>query len=363
MLTEDKTSFARSVGASNSWDQFGIPELIVTDSGPAYISNKFRLACATLGISSDIAPAGWPQGRGHIERCFGSIGSSVLSRLPGRTFSSVAELGDYEFDKETVLDTDDLLQILIRWVVDIYHQKPQKSLNYETPQEAWKRLTRKYPPRQISAHLDKIVTFGEELSRTVTREGVLVFGVYYNSPELMQWMARNIDRSMTLKWLPSDVGSVAALIDDRFVELRPPKLDLAGVDYAKWEATKRHLRSNARITENDNSETTYAALDFIKKISNDACLRSELVVRDWSETDLKNAERGVFSDFSAVSPEPVLQMCDDGFGSIVTPISATAGLKTNHTQSDRTREEGVSLTTDRGPPELDDGELKIDFGL
>ncbi|MEV7190704.1 hypothetical protein AB0N81_02695 [Streptomyces sp. NPDC093510] len=59
------------------------PEMIVCDRGKAYISNTFRSACQSLGISFQPAHPETPTDKPHIETTLGSVATMFVSHLAG----------------------------------------------------------------------------------------------------------------------------------------------------------------------------------------------------------------------------------------------------------------------------------------
>jgi putative transposase len=121
MVMVDKGAWADAVGALTPWSMSGLPETIVTDAGGPYRSAEFRAALADLGITAVRAAAGEAQLRARVERFFGTISTSLMPRLSGRTFSNIVQRGDYPSEKMAALTVEELSNVLVRWVVDIYH--------------------------------------------------------------------------------------------------------------------------------------------------------------------------------------------------------------------------------------------------
>ena len=63
--------------------------------------------------------------------------AALLDRLNGRTFPNVVERGDHPSGGRACLDADDLAFALVRWIVDIYHDTPQRGLGGRTPLRQW----------------------------------------------------------------------------------------------------------------------------------------------------------------------------------------------------------------------------------
>lgn len=128
MILRDKGKRADATDSVGSWDMHGTPDLIVTDNGAAFKSERFRVACADLGVTTMRAPAGLPEVRARNERSFGSLSTGLHPRLPSRTFGSIREKGNTDPGKTAALNFDDLAFCLVRWIVDIYHNTEHAGL-------------------------------------------------------------------------------------------------------------------------------------------------------------------------------------------------------------------------------------------
>ncbi|WP_333834671.1 transposase family protein [Rubrimonas sp.] len=121
MMLIEKKPWADAVGALTPWCMGGLPETVVTDAGGPYRSAEFRAALADLGITAMRATAGEARLRARIERFFGTVSTSLMPRLSGRTFSNIVQRGAYPSNQLAALNVEELSNVLVRWVVDIYH--------------------------------------------------------------------------------------------------------------------------------------------------------------------------------------------------------------------------------------------------
>jgi hypothetical protein len=69
------------------------PETIVCDRGKAYISDTFRSACQSLGISFQPAHPDTPTDKPHVERTLESVASMFVQHLPGHKGRSTEHRG------------------------------------------------------------------------------------------------------------------------------------------------------------------------------------------------------------------------------------------------------------------------------
>lgn len=66
-----------------AWVICGLPDTLYTDHGSDFISQHLEQVAADLHVRLTFSTAGVPQGRGKIERIFGSITTELLPTLPG----------------------------------------------------------------------------------------------------------------------------------------------------------------------------------------------------------------------------------------------------------------------------------------
>lgn len=97
----------------------GIPRLVYTDNGKIYRSQQFEYICASLGCTLLHSQPFVPQGRGKIERMFGTVRERFLSAI----------------DPCEIKDIDDLNQRFFRWLDSDYTKKAHSSLNGLSPHD------------------------------------------------------------------------------------------------------------------------------------------------------------------------------------------------------------------------------------
>lgn len=65
------------------WAVHGLPEILYTDHGSDFINEHITQVCVDLHVRLVHSTGGRPQGRGKLERFFGSLTSELLPDLPG----------------------------------------------------------------------------------------------------------------------------------------------------------------------------------------------------------------------------------------------------------------------------------------
>jgi putative transposase len=326
MTTRDKGIWSDAVGALTPWNQYGTIGLLVADNGSAFTAINTKVAMKDLGIAYINPPKGPKELRGTIERVFGTMAQSLLPRLTGRTFSDVVEKGDYDSEGKTALKVEDVCEALIRWVVDIYHRTPHRSLSGQTPQECWDALTDKYgvtPPPDLRT---RRLVFGTKLERKVGKHGIRVLNINYHHPSITEWLLRNDDREVNIRWYPSDIGAVAVEIDGEWIEVPSVFKRYQGVTATTWQATLTSLRMSSKRSQKLNERVIDQAITAIEDLNSDAMAAIGMLQEDWSPERIARDEDdllGFFQDdFDLDDPSTELGSRDGGFGTVIseTPV-------------------------------------------
>ena len=253
MTVSDKSAVALSVGAQAQWDMSVRPLQLVTDNGPTIVNRRVRLALAGLRVEHVRTIAGEPSMRGTIERLFRTLGSRLLRQFTGGTFEHVVARGGYPAEKRASITAMAILQILIRHVVDDYHNRPHAGLGGETPADAWRRLVKDgLSPLPSSDALRSI--FGVELQRVIGPHGVAVFGLNYQSRALQSYhRSTSHARTIAVRVDCDDLGRVSARIGDTWVHLDCVTAGFRGKTLQVWRDATADLRARfaagAKISE------------------------------------------------------------------------------------------------------------------
>ena len=179
-----KENLVRSLTAvKNSWPCHGIPRRILVDNGADFHSRHLIDAAAQLGFDIKYAPVGCPWYKGKIERFFGTLNTQLAHTLPGATFSSPAQRGEYDAEGKAVVEFHELQEVLVKWIVDVYHATRHRSLAAR-PVDLWNEGVHRSGVRPFRSRSDLDVLLGLVFRRTVQRYGVEVGGITYNSRDL-----------------------------------------------------------------------------------------------------------------------------------------------------------------------------------
>lgn len=212
----------------NEWLSFGIPETIVVDNGLGFKNNAMIDACYQLGINLQFCPPRVPQWKGSIERFFKTVNTKVIHKLSGTTRSRASELGDDESPfKEACVSLTNLVELLHEWMIDKYSERVHKG-TCEKPAELWKSETIQHPVSWPNDVNDTIILLGKVEYRQISRTGIKLMWLQYNSNELnklyKKFSIKNIknDLNFKVKYDPYNLDKIYVfdhLVDKIWIEV------------------------------------------------------------------------------------------------------------------------------------------------
>lgn len=303
MALVDKTALAKSVGCLSLWDMFGLPELLVTDSGANFRSKQVRAAVLDLGISMMIAPAGLPQMRGKVERSFRTDTQLFYSSIPGRTFKDPVEKGDYASEDNIVVTINELANIAVRHFVDVYHNTPHAGLGGDTPANRWRTGVERYgvippPSRDVMRHI-----FSTAIQCRVGNRGVRAAGLYYQSQALQNARRSIRSKAMLVRVDTEDLGHVSVKTDAGWLTVPCATEGFDGISLEGWRLTQDELRreyaSVAKMSEHIVAQALKDRRERIEQLRVESNVPSPVMTSDAFVAFDRDLARG----FDMVRPE------------------------------------------------------------
>lgn len=240
-IVADKTLLAKQAGALSDWPMLAKPYEIATDGGPAF-EGEFADAIVKLGIEHRL-PGPDPRTRGTIESFFRSF-KRLCRMFTGQAFSNVVEKGDYKSEELASVIVDELLPLIVRFIVDDYHHRVHSSLGMR-PYTAWQQASNQMDPPPD--HVQQQIAFGIPLrKRKISASGVRYLHADYVHPQMALLHGLVGRRDLTIVVDPHDMGSILVRLPQdvrdklsghgEYLTFDAP--DLEGVSVAE------HLRSN-----------------------------------------------------------------------------------------------------------------------
>ncbi|KJF74651.1 hypothetical protein RP75_06070 [Agrobacterium arsenijevicii] len=260
MVTRDKTELAKSIGCETPWDQHGVFGEVSLDSASWNASNEVRIAVNDLGGILFQPKSGDAAARGTLERWFRTLNRQALLFFTGRTWGSPAEKGDYDAEGEASVVFHQAAELLMRFVIDVFHNTPHEGLNGETPRQAWERLNKFYKPAPpLSPRLRRSI-FGITVRRKISRSGVRVLGIQYSSSKL-QKLFREAEVEVDVRIDRFDLGAISVRHSEGWLTVPAVHDDLIGMSIWKWLAFNDRLR----LTNRKNAEVSQGIVSRTKE--------------------------------------------------------------------------------------------------
>jgi hypothetical protein len=307
MCLSDKTKLSQACGAICDWNQFLRPERILHDSGSAYIAGATDLHCAQLRIDKIAAPKSQAYLRGLMERVFRTVHSSLLSGIPGKTFSNPVERGTYNSEAEAVLTLDEFVQILVIWVVDIYHNSESFGRDGLTPAEIWRHeMTFGIGCRPVPSLPEMTHIFGISLFRKPGPRGITVAGLSYSSRAFMQLMLQTPLPKLQVRWFEEDLSYIQVKIGkDSWMSLEVMDPRAKGISFQEWLVEKRREEVKRNPANKDICDAARDQIDALIEQSTKG--RGRMARKSITPEELTYLEEKVLRHFKtpneAIKPE------------------------------------------------------------
>lgn len=233
----------------NEWLAHGVMRDLVMDNGLEFHSTSLEAACLSLGIDIHYSPRKQAWFKGKVERFQGTLNREVSHTAPGTTFSNIFEKDEYDPLAHAVVRLSVLQEVVRKWIVDVYHQRPHRALKVP-PAEVWKSsigtddIELPGDPQTLDAIL------GRREQRVLSVKGIELDSLFYNSPELVKLRADLGERlNVEICIDDGDIGSIIVLSPDKKTMFTVPAVS---IKYAKgltrWQHTvcKRFDANNAK---------------------------------------------------------------------------------------------------------------------
>jgi putative transposase len=187
-----------------AWPVCGIPDVLYVDHGSDFTSTHLEQVAADLHFQLVFSSVGRPQGRGKVERLFGTLNTECLAALPGY-------LRQGQPTTPPRLSLSELDATVGDYFLGLYNNRP----HYETglaPIKAW--LGQGWLPRMPNSleELDLLLVM-VATSRMVRRDGVHFQGLRYMDPTL----AAYVGESVTIRYDPRDLAEIRVFHRNRFL--------------------------------------------------------------------------------------------------------------------------------------------------
>jgi len=131
-----------------------------------------------------------------------------LHNQPGTTFSNAFQKQDYDSAKNAIISFETLVEIIHKWVVDVYHQKENKGIG-DVPSRLWDIAVKDMPPVLPAKGNCIDILLGQIAHRAISPAGIELNGLFYNNEQLA--LLRHVlkpGEKVVVKYDPCDLSVV-----------------------------------------------------------------------------------------------------------------------------------------------------------
>lgn len=261
----------RYPGIQHEWDAYGLMETAVVDNAKEFRSAHFEDACLQLGIVIQHAPVRLAWYKPSIERYFGTLNTRLLHRQPGTSFSNIFDRRDYDPAKNAIIDFPTLMEVVHKWIVDVYHYEEHRGI-HDIPALRWKKAIEEFPPALPPNKKELEVLLGMIEERIVSASGIELHGLFYNDDSLAALRRRGRkEGKVKIKYDPNDLSVIHVLDSDSnaFIPVASVNMEYtAGLTLWQHDVIRRYTREY--IDKNCDMVSMAQAKEEIGRIVEDA---------------------------------------------------------------------------------------------
>lgn len=222
-----------------AWPVCGIPDVLYVDHGSDFTSNHLDQVAASLRFRIVYSAVARPQGRGKIERLFGTLNTELLPELPGHLVNGKPATAPK-------LSLAELDRAITAYITNTYHARVHSETD-QTPLDAWRG--KGFLPRlpETLEELDFLLVMHAK-PRTVRRDGIRFQGLRYQHPT----MAGFVGDGVTIRYDPRDLSEIRVFYRNEFL-CRAVSEEHAGevVTLKDIQSARRAHRRSLRTTINE----------------------------------------------------------------------------------------------------------------
>lgn len=236
--------------AQPSWPVCGIPDTLYIDHGSDFTSSHLEQAAADLRIRLVHSTVARPQGRGKVERLFGTINTELLTGLPGYVQNGKPT-------SPPTLSIPELDDAIGAFITGNYHARVHQEIGV-TPLVAWRADG--WLPRMPESleNLDTLLVMVAK-PRVVHRDGIKFEGLRFVAPTLAAYVGEHV----TIRFDPRDMGEIRVYHQNQFLcrAVNPDHADhnvtLKDIQAAR-SAQRRKLQATIRQKRNQAQDILQA---------------------------------------------------------------------------------------------------------
>lgn len=240
-----------------AWPITGLPDVLYSDHGSDFTSARLERVCLDTHIQLIHSQVGLPQGRGKIERFYGTITTELLPHLPGH----IPHGTNGAPITPATLTLEQMDSILEQFIVNDYNHR-QHSETGQAPALRWGASG--FIPRSPAHPEDlDLLLLTAAMTRRVQRDGIQFSCTRYISPVLAAYVGEDV----TVRYNPRDVSEIRVFWKETFLcraiapELASDSVslqELRAARVARRRDLKQQLRQRRSLADALPADTRYA---------------------------------------------------------------------------------------------------------
>jgi putative transposase len=186
------------------WPVCGVPDMLYVDHGSDFTSHQLDQVAAALRFQIVYSATGRPQGRGKVERLFGTVNTELLPDLPGHLVGATPTTAPR-------LSLAELDRAVGAFIAGTYNTRVHSETD-AAPLAAWRGAG--FLPRLPDSleELDLLLVMHAR-PRVVQRDGIHFEGLRYISPTL----ASHVREPVTIRYDPRDLSEIRVFHRNQFL--------------------------------------------------------------------------------------------------------------------------------------------------
>ena len=274
----------------NEWPVWGLPATVHADNAREIRGHMLQRACEEYGIDLEWRPVGRPNCGAHVERVLGTVAKEIHT-LPGTTFSSPREKGEYKSEKKASLTLSEFESWLTVYIVDVYHQKLHSSIHTSPMAEYRKGIFGNDDkpgcglPAKVADEDRLRLDFMPYETRTIQDYGVVIDEIHYYHDVLRPWINApdpaepRRKRKFTFRRDPRDISQLWFYDPDVHQYYPIPYRDTSHPAISIWELREAKKQAKADGKQHLDEQALFEAYERMREIETQAVEKSKAARR------------------------------------------------------------------------------------
>ncbi|SFG66114.1 integrase catalytic domain-containing protein [Neptunomonas qingdaonensis] len=241
----------------HDWECSGKIETLVVDNGAEFWSKNLDQLCRVVVSDIQYNPVAHPWLKPLVERFFGTVNKKLLVSIPGKTFSKIDDLKDYNPKKDAVMRFSAFIDVFYKWIIDVYHRSANARETH-IPYLSWQIGVSEFPPAQYTGETAErlIIELGQTFELVLRKGGLHLKGIHYENDELVEYRRSTSLPSgkkslkLLVKLNPMDMSCIYVYLKDQDRYIKVPSVDpdnyTQGLTLLQHQTNKRLIRYQTR---------------------------------------------------------------------------------------------------------------------